>query len=114
METDKSILNSIKKLLGMTVDYNPFDDDIIIHINSVFSTLNQMGVGPSNGFSIEDSSTTWDEYTEDESVKNIVKTYMFLKVKLLFDPPTLGSVTESINNQLKELEYRLYTWKGGY
>lgn len=114
METDKSILNSIKKLLGMSVDYNPFDDDIIIHINSVFSTLNQMGVGPANGFSIEDSSTTWDEYTEDESVKNIVKTYMFLKVRLLFDPPTLGSVTESINNQLKELEYRLYTWKGGY
>lgn len=114
MKDDNSILNNIKKLLGMPLDYNPFDQDIVIHINSVFSTLNQMGVGPSNNFQITDSSTTWDEYAEDEGVLNIIKSYVYLKVRLLFDPPANATIIESINNQIKELEYRMYTWKGGY
>ena len=114
MENDRSILDSIKKLLGMPTDYNPFDSDIIVHINSAFALLQQMGVGPEQGFSIQDNSTTWDEYVEDQSVKNIVKTYVFLKVRLSFDPPASPQVMTSINNQIQELECRMYTWKGGY
>lgn len=112
-DTD-SILNSVKKMLGMGIDYEPFDADIIIHINSVFANLHQMGVGPQNGFSISDSSTKWSDYTNDDSLMNNVKSYMYLKVRLLFDPPTASSVLESFNNQIKEFEYRLYTLKGGY
>ena len=111
---DKSILNNIKKLLGMPLEFTPFDDDIIIHINSVFSELTQIGVGPRNSFQIEDSSETWSDYSEDPAVINMVKPFVYLKVRLLFDPPTNASHLDSINNQIKELEYRMYTWKGGY
>ena len=111
---DKSILNNIKKLLGMPLEFTPFDDDIIIHINSVFSELTQIGVGPHNSFQIEDSSETWNDYSEDSAVISMVKPFVYLKVRLLFDPPTNASHLDSINNQIKELEYRMYTWKGGY
>lgn len=113
---EESILNSIKKLLGLPIDYNPFDMDIIIHINSVFATLAQMGVTPKEqeGFSIEDSSITWSSFTDDDILLNNVKSYVYLKVKLLFDPPVNSTVMESINRQINELEYRLYTQKGGY
>jgi len=114
---DNSILNSIKKLLGLSLDYNPFDADIILHINTVFANLAQMGVNPSgneNGFSISDSSTTWSEFTNDNNLLNNVKSYVYLKVRMIFDPPTVGSITESFNNQIRELEYRLYTQEGGY
>ena len=101
-----SILNSIKKLLGITEDYKHFDPDIIIHINSVFFTLNQLGVGPEDPFIIEDESATWDEFSPDGDVE-AVKSYVGLKVKLLFDPPTHGSLMSAIQEQIKEYEWRL-------
>ena len=114
MENNDSILNSVKKMLGLGSEYNPFDTEIIIHINSVFASLSQMGVGPTEGFMIEDSSTIWSEFIGDDKLINNVKSYMYLKVKLLFDPPTNSALIESINNQIRELEYRLYIQKGGY
>ena len=105
----ESILTSIKKLLGIAEEYAHFDPDIITHINSAFFTLTQLGVGPSEGFSINDASTTWDEFLSKTNGKNLeaVKTYVYLKVKLLFDPPLTSSVTEAIKSQISEYEWRL-------
>jgi hypothetical protein len=102
-----SILTSIKKLLGITAEYDHFDPDIIMHINSALMALNQLGVGPSDGFSIEDDTATWQDFIGD--VKNIeaVKTYVYLKVRIVFDPPTSGVVTDSMKEQIRELEWRL-------
>lgn len=112
---DHSILDDIKKLLGMPMCYTAFDTDIITHINTVFANLAQMGVCPSEkGFQIEDSSTEWSEFTDDDMLINNVKTYVYLKVRLIFDPPANSTIIESINRQISELEYRLYTQKGGY
>ena len=102
-----SILTSIKKMLGITEEYTHFDQDIIMHINSVFMTLTQLGVGSSEGFSIEDSSSTWDDFVEDRSKIESIKSYMYLKVKLLFDPPLSSAVTESMNRMISEFEWRL-------
>lgn len=102
-----SILTSIKKLLLMTEDYTAFDTDIIIHINTVFMTLHQLGVGPEEGFRIEDKYATWDEYIEDEDNLDAVKTYIYLKVKLVFDPPINASVMESMKQVINEYEWRL-------
>lgn len=102
----ESILTSIKKLLGIPEDYNHFDADLIMHINTVFMTLTQLGVGPSEGFSIEDDTATWDDYISDLNLHG-VKTYIGLKVRLLFDPPGSSTVMESINRQINELEFRL-------
>lgn len=114
-QATKSILNSIKKLLGLPVEYTAFDADIQIHINTVFANLAQMGVCPNtNGFQIEDASTEWSEFTEDDTLINNVKSYVYLKVRLIFDPPANSTLVASIENQIKELEYRLYTQKGGY
>ena len=111
----ESILNSVKKMLGLAVDYNPFDSDIIMHINSVFANLAQMGVSPNDeGFSITDSSTKWSEFTEDNALLANVKSYMYLKVRLLFDPPSSSYVLESFNRQISEFEWRMYVQKGGY
>lgn len=102
-----SILTSIKKLLGIEEEYTQFDSDIIMHINTVFLNLTQLGVGPAEGFSIEDDSATWDDFIGDSNQLQAVKTYVYLKVKLLFDPPLSSSVTESINRIISELEWRL-------
>ena len=104
---DNSILNSIKKQLGITEEYNVFDKDIIMHINSVFLTLNQLGVGPDNGFYIDDSSDSWTDFIPDGILLNSVKTYVYLKVKLLFDPPGSSSAVDSINRTISELEWRI-------
>ena len=103
----ESILTSIKKLLGIAEEYTQFDDDIIIHINSVFLNLTQLGVGPSEGFLIEDDTATWDDFIGDSNQLQAVKSYVYLKVKLLFDPPLSSSVTESMNRMISELESRL-------
>ena len=103
----ESILTSIKKLLGITEEYEHFDQDIIMHINSVFMILTQMGVGPEEGFTISDSTTTWNEFTNDDKKIEAVKTYVYLKVILLFDPPASSSVMEAINRSISELEWRL-------
>lgn len=103
----ESILTSIKKLLGITEEYEHFDADLIMHINSVFTILTQLGVGPSEGFRIEDSEATWSDFTDDNVKWDSVKTYMHLKVKLLFDPPLSSVVMESMNRMISELEWRL-------
>lgn len=102
-----SILTSIKKLLGITAEYTHFDADIIMHINSVFMTLTQLGVGPEEGFSIKDDSAIWADFIPDSPVFESVKTYVFLRVKLLFDPPLTSSVIDSMNRQIEEFEWRL-------
>lgn len=104
---EESILNSIKKLLGIAAEYNHFDTDIIIHINTVFMTLNQLGVGPSEGFRIKDSLTQWNEYIEEDDNLDAVKTYMYLKVKLIFDPPLNSSIQETMKQSIREYEWRL-------
>ena len=105
MET--SILTSIKKMLGVAEDYTEFDEDIITHINSVFLNLTQLGVGPEEGFMIEDDTSVWEDFIDDSIQLQAVKTYMYLKVKLLFDPPLSSSVTESFTRMIAELEWRL-------
>lgn len=102
-----SILTSIKKMLGITEEYEHFDKDIIMCINSAFMILTQMGVGPSEGFRIKDKASYWDEFVSPEANLESVKTYVFMKVKLMFDPPTSSSVLESMKNMISELEWRL-------
>lgn len=103
----ESILTSIKKMLGITADYTHFDEDIIMHINSVFMILNQLGVGPSDGFYIEDYTTVWADYIDDPSRLQMIKSYMYMKVKLLFDPPASSTVMKCIEDQIREFEWRL-------
>ena len=104
----ESILTSIKKLLGIAEEYEHFDNDIIMHINSVFMILTQLGVGPSKGFMITDSSASWDDFLPEGGEKlQAVKTYMYMKVRLMFDPPTSSAVMESMNRTVSELEWRL-------
>ena len=102
-----SILTSIKKLLGMPEGYTAFDQDVIMHINSVFLVLKQLGVGPAEGFFIEDASSTWDEYIEDPFECNAVKTYMYAKVRLIFDPPQNSSHIKCLEQTVAEFEWRL-------
>ena len=104
---EESILISIKKLLGLTKEYTNFDTDIIIHINTAFMNLNQLGVGPSKCFRIEDDKNTWDEFLEDSEKFDAVKTYIYLKVKLVFDPPLNSAILEANKQTLTELEWRL-------
>lgn len=103
----ESILTSIKKLLGITEEYKHFDSDLIIHINSVLAVLTQIGVGPSTGFSISDKYAKWADFIEDDSKLEFVKSYVFLKVKLLFDPPISSAVAESTKRLCDELEWRI-------
>ena len=108
---DDSILNSVKKILGIAADYDAFDTDIIVHINSVFSTLNQLGLGPSEGFMIEDDSAVWEDFLLGDIRLNHVKTYMYLRVRVLFDPPTTGFTLTAMQEQIKELEWRLSVFR---
>lgn len=94
-------------MLGIAEEYDWFDTDIILHINSALATLAQLGVGPTEGYSIEDISNTWSDYLHNEPRLNLVKTYMYLKVKLGFDPPTNSATIEAINRQINELEWRI-------
>lgn len=103
----ESILTSIKKMLGIAAEYEHFDADIVMHINSVFLTLSQIGVGPTAGFSIKDELAVWSDFLpEEHPALGAVKSYMYLKVKLLFDPPNSG-VTESMNRMISEFEWRI-------
>ena len=103
----KSVLTSIKQMLGITEEYTAFDNVLIMHINSVFMILTQLGVGPSEGFTIKDDTDAWNDFVSDETKLELVKSYVYLKVKLLFDPPTISAVVESINRQIDEFEWRL-------
>jgi hypothetical protein len=103
----ESILASVKQQLGITPDNEDFDNQIIMHINSVFMILTQLGVGPSEGFIIEDDSSTWDEFIANPMELQGVKSYIFMKVKLLFDPPDRSGVLSAYNDLIKEFEWRL-------
>lgn len=105
-EQADSILDSTKKMLGFEPDYTAFDLDIITHINTVFFTLQQLGVGPDQGFMIVDREATWAEFVGTDNI-NGVKSYVYLRVRLLFDPPTSSFHLESLNKQAGELEWRL-------
>ena len=102
-----SILTSIKKMLGIIEEYEHFDSEIIMYINSAFSVLTQLGVGPVEGFYISDKSSIWSDFIEDDSRLEMVKSYTYLKVKLLFDPPLGGSLIDAMNRQLDEYEWRI-------
>lgn len=104
---EDSILKSVKKNLGIEADDTSFDEDILTHINSVFATLNQLGLGPADGFSVEDDTALWSTYLDGNLNRSSVRTYMYLKVRIWFDPPTTSFHLESLNNQAKELEWRL-------
>lgn len=102
-----SILTSIKKLVMGDEDDTSFDADIITHINTVLSILNQLGVGPDKGFSISDKTATWQQLIGSYPNLEAIKSYVYLKVKMVFDPPTSGAVIESMNQVIGELEWRI-------
>lgn len=102
-----SILDDVKKALNLAADYDVFDQDITMHINSVFSTINQLGVGPAQGFMIESSATTWAAFLGDDARFNNIKTYIYLRVRLLFDPPGNSFAVTAMKEQILELEWRI-------
>lgn len=102
-----SILTSIKKLLGSSEEITAFDPDIIMHINSVFLSLHQLGVGPDEGFFIDDAVPTWSDYVSDKLLGNSVKAYVYLNVKLVFDPPANSYAIDSINKLINKHEWRI-------
>ena len=102
-----SILTSVKKIVGITELDTSFDPDIIMHTNTVLAVLNQLGIGPTDGFVIEDATPTWDDFLDGDKRLNMVKTYVYLRVRLLFDPPQTSFVIESLNKQIEELEVRM-------
>lgn len=104
---DDSILTSIKKMLGIADDYEHFDKDIILCINSVLSILTQLGVGPKEGFCIVDKNTKWGGYLKNDGRLDMVKSFMSLRVRLLFDPPQNGPMIEALERQARELEWRI-------
>jgi hypothetical protein len=103
----ESILNTIKKLLGIPEADTAFDDDIITHINSTFMVLNQLGVGPETVYSISGSSEKWVDFLTDQVMYNAVKSYIYLKVRLAFDPPGTSYLIDAIERQIAESEWRL-------
>lgn len=104
---EDSILTSTKKILGIAEDYTAFDLDIITHINSAFAVVNQIGVGPLEGIFIEDDSANWSDIDIPQNQLSLLRTFIFLKVRMLFDPPTLSFVIEAMNKQIEEHLYRL-------
>lgn len=106
---EESILKSTKKILGLAEDYTVFDHDIIVHINSAFTTLAQLGVGPPEGFMITDATPVWSDFTDDVMEYNSVRSYMFLKVKRIFDPPSTSYLSDAMDRQIAEMEWRLNT-----
>lgn len=104
---NSNILKSIKKMLGIQSEYDVFDQDILIHINTAFSMLNQLNIGPEDGVYV-DSESTWDVVLGDNNNLTMIKTFVYLKVKLIFDPPSSSIIIDSINRTLGELEFRLY------
>lgn len=107
----ESILTSTKKILGIDEEYAAFDMDILLHINTVFSNLAQLGLGPTGGFAINDASAVWDDFLEGNLNLNAVKTYVYLRVRLLFDPPTTSYLITAVQEQVRELEWRLNVYR---
>ena len=110
---EESILVYVKRLLGIQSDYNNFDPDVIYGINAAFSVLTQLGVGPKEGFSISDDSTKWNEFIKDTVRLSLVKEYVYLKTRLLFDPPSSNALIDAFNKTINEYEWRLYVASDG-
>jgi len=105
---EQSILNTVKKILGLASEDTVFDLDVITHINTAFSTLYQLGVGPTDGFAIEDDTATWSDFIEgDITIVNACKTYVYLRTRLLFDPPPTSFAIQAMKEQLTEYEWRI-------
>lgn len=102
-----SILTSIKKLSNISERDANFDVDIIIYINGIFSTLSQVGIGPEDGFSISDDTAVWKDFIGESKTLEFVKTYIALKVRVVFDPPTNSAILNAYKEEIKELEWRL-------
>lgn len=102
----QSILEDTKKLLNVPSEHTVFDQDIKIHINTALATLHQLGVGPPEGFEVVDSTAEWSEFISGIPL-NSVKSYVYARVRLLFDPPATSFGITAIENQIKELEWRL-------
>lgn len=107
MPSNDSILISVKKDLGIDAEYTHFDPDIIMGINTSLSILNQLGVGPETGYSIEDDSSTWTDFIGNDNRLKMVKTYVSKKTKQFFDPPQTGPLSEALERVLGELEFRI-------
>ena len=108
---EESILISTKKVLGLSSDSTDFDLDVITHINASFSILNQLGVGPEASFFIEDDTAVWADFGAPDNQLNLVKTYIYLKVRILFDPPQIGFLMDAAQKQVLEYEWRLNTFR---
>lgn len=107
---DESILNSTKKVLGLDATYTPFDQEVLTHINAAFSILHQLGVGPEDGFFIEDEVPEWSDFillVNTEHTLGLIKTYVNLKVRMLFDPPTTSFLINAMTEQINQYEWRL-------
>lgn len=105
---EPSILNTVKKILGIAPEYTAFDLDILTHINTAFSTLTQLGVGPPTGFIVDDVADEWDDFTDPADHQyNAIRSYVVLRVRMLFDPPTMSFLIAAQQEQIRELEWRL-------
>lgn len=106
---EESILTSVKHALGIDdPSYTPFDPDIIMHINSIINVLNQLGISPDDeNFTVTDETTKWSDYRSDMTNLQMIKSYIYMRVRLLFDPPSSASVINVLNETIKELEFRL-------
>ena len=113
MNNEESILDYVKKLLGIQKDYTHFDPDVIYGINAAFAVLTQLGVGPEEGFMISDDSTKWNEFVQDTARLSLIKEYVCLKTRLLFDPPSSNVLLEAYNKTATEYEWRLYVASDG-
>ena len=110
----ESILTSIKKLLGIAEEETHFDQDLIMHINSVFMILYELGVGPSNGYSLKDGTEKWGDFISDDENLEGIKTYVYMKVKTIFDPPLNSAVLASMKELISEFEWRINNEAEGY
>lgn len=104
---EESILLSIKKMIGPSIEYPAFETDLIIHINSALMVLHQLGIGPAEGFYITGEDESWSDLIGDVKYLEAVKTYVYLKVRMAFDPPTTGATTDAFKEMIKEYEWRL-------
>jgi hypothetical protein len=110
-EVEESILTSTKKILGIAEDYTEFDLDIITHINASFGVLNQLGLGEESGFFIDDASSVWTDYIGQSPVLSLIRTYVFLKVRFLFDPPATSFLITAVEEQINQHEWRISVFR---
>lgn len=104
---EASILTNVKKVLGIAESYTAFDEDVLMHINATFSVLQQLGIGPIEGFMVHDEDDEWEDFDAPTVQLNLVKTYVFLKVRILFDPPTTSYLIDAATKQIDQFEWRL-------